>query len=185
MSTASSRSRCAELIVPKNGWVLPDRMRECLSMPFGEVMTESEAVKAAKRCRMVSSVGDVVSLAMVQNGILPHLTIYDRVTERAPMTLLDNHLKEMPGMNVTVQNPPGRITPELVCAISTAMHSPQPTKMLVEGEEDLAGLVCAALGPDGSCLVYGLPKKGLAFVEMDEAVRENAKRLIYQMEESE
>jgi GTP-dependent dephospho-CoA kinase len=184
MSTASSRSRCAELIVPKNGWILPTRMRESLSMPFGEIMTESEAVKAAKRCAMVSSVGDVVSLAMVQNNILPHLTIYDGFTERAPMKTLENNLINVPGKNVTVQNPPGRITPELVCAISTAMHSPQPTKLKVEGEEDLAGLVCAALGPDGSCLVYGLPKKGLAVVEMDEAVREKAKRLIYQMEES-
>lgn len=154
-------------------------------MPLGEVMTESEAVKSAKRCRMVASVGDVVSLAMVQHGILPHLTIYDRTTERAPMTLLDRHLEAMPGINITVRNPPGRITPELVSAISTAMHSPEPTKLLVEGEEDLAGLVCAALGPDGSCLVYGLPKKGLAFVEIDGAVRENAKRMIYAMEESE
>jgi GTP-dependent dephospho-CoA kinase len=184
MSTASSRSRCAELVVPKHGWVLPVSMRESLSMPLGEVVTESEAVKAAKRCAMVSSVGDVVSLTMIQHNILPHLTIYDRFTERAPMTLLDNHLKNMPGMNVTVRNPPGRITPELVSAISTAMYSPEPTKMLVEGEEDLAGLVCAALGPDGSCLVYGLPKKGLAFVEIDEAVREKAKHLIYKMEES-
>lgn len=153
-------------------------------MPFGEQMTESEVVKAAKRCKMVASVGDVVSLSMVQHGLLPHLTIYDRATERAPMTLLDNHLKNMPGIDVKVPNPPGRITPELVSAISTAMHSPEPTKLLVEGEEDLAGLVCAALGPDGSCMVYGLPKKGLAFVEIDEAVRENAKRLIYSMEES-
>ena len=153
-------------------------------MPIGEIMTESEVVKAAKRCSKVVSVGDVVSLAMVQHGLLPHLTIYDRTTERAPMTMMDRHVKEMPGIDVTVRNPPGRITPELVNAISKAMYSSEPTKLLVDGEEDLAGLVCAALGPDGSCLVYGLPGKGLAFVQMDDKVRENAKRLIYKMEES-
>lgn len=153
-------------------------------MPLGDIMTETEAVSAAKRCSRVVSVGDVVSLALVQHGILPHLTIYDRTTERVPMTMLDRYISEMPGIDVTVRNPPGRITPELVSAISKAMYSDKPTKMLVEGEEDLAGLVCAALGPDGSCLVYGLPGQGLTLVKQDEKVRKNAKSLLYTMEES-
>jgi GTP-dependent dephospho-CoA kinase len=184
MSTVSSRSRCAELRVPKNGWILPKEMRKLLTMPFGELMTESEAVTAAKRCGKVVSVGDVVSLALVQHGILPHVIVYDRMTERAPMTLLENRIKDFPGNEVMVRNPAGSITPDMVSAVSKAMYSDVPTKIRVEGEEDLAGLVCAALAPDNSCLVYGLPGKGMAVVKVDEKVRDDAKSMIYAMEES-
>ncbi|QLH74119.1 MAG: GTP-dependent dephospho-CoA kinase family protein [Methanomassiliicoccales archaeon] len=184
MSTASSHSRCAELRVPVNGWKLPEKMRRVLSMPFGELMTESEAMAAAKRCSKVVSVGDVVSLALVQNGILPHVAIYDNMTERVPMTAFEHSAKNLPGKNVKVRNPPGMITPEMVSAVSKAMYSAHPTRIRVDGEEDLAGLVCAAIAPDSTCLVYGLPGKGIAVVEVDEKVRDNAKRMIYEMEES-
>ncbi|HSV42396.1 MAG TPA: DUF359 domain-containing protein [Methanomassiliicoccales archaeon] len=171
--------------MPAKGWKLPETMREEMKMPLGDVLTESEAVKAVKKCDRVISVGDVVSLALAQHGIQPHLMVFDRMTERMPMTLLDRHLENMPGMLVTVRNPPGFIKPEMVSAIDKALKSEQPTKLMVEGEEDLAGLVCAALAPDRSCLLYGLPKKGLCLVHVDKAVRENAKRLINNMEESE
>jgi hypothetical protein len=159
-------------------------MRKLLNMPFGELMTESDAIAAAKRCGKVVSVGDVVSLALFQHGIVPHVTVYDMMTERHPMTQLDNHIKDLPGKEVMVRNPAGRITPDMVSAVSKAMYSDVPTRIKVEGEEDLAGLVCAALAPDNSCLVYGLPGKGMAVVKVDEKVRDNAKNMIYAMEES-
>jgi len=147
-------------------------------------MVESEAVAAAKKCGKVVSVGDVVSLALVQHGILPHVTIYDNMTERSPMTLLESRIKDLPGNDIMVRNPAGRITPDMVSAVSKAMYSDVPTRIKVEGEEDLAGLVCAALAPDNSCLVYGMPGKGMAVVKVDDKVRKDAKEIIYAMEES-
>ncbi len=184
MSTASSRSRCAELRVPKNGWVLPERLWPQMRMLWGEILTESEIVKEAQKCKKVISVGDVVSLALIQNHVVPHLTIYDRSTERRPMTALDRYIDEIEGRNVVVKNEPGTIGPSLVEEVEKALRIKTPTKMLIEGEEDLAALVCAAVAPDRSCLIYGIPKRGMTMVRIDVNVRERAKRLINEMEES-
>ncbi|HQQ25733.1 MAG TPA: DUF359 domain-containing protein, partial [Methanomassiliicoccales archaeon] len=50
------------------------------------------------------------------------------------------------------------------------------------GEEDLAALVCAAIVSAGSCLVYGLPGKGVVLVRTDAKVNQAAQRLIRSME---
>ena len=78
----------------------------------------------------------------------------------------------------------GRIVPEMVLGVQQAFKRVGATKMQVDGEEDLAAPVCAALAPLGSCLVYGMPKKGIVFVKIDEEVRDQARSLINSMEES-
>jgi uncharacterized protein (UPF0218 family) len=155
-----------------------------MKVQWGEIMTEADMIKAVDGCDMLISVGDVVSLAFLQNGIVPHITIYDRSTERKPMTTLDRYLEGIVGRDVTLKNEPGTISPEMVKEVVIAIESMIPTMMLIEGEEDLAALVCAALAPDRSCLVYGVPKRGMTLVRIDVNVREKAKKLIYEMEES-
>jgi uncharacterized protein (UPF0218 family) len=54
---------------------------------------------------------------------------------------------------------------------------------LVEGEEDLAALACVAMAPLGSCLVYGVPGKGMAVIRVDEDAACQARSIIYSMEE--
>jgi len=72
----------------------------------------------------------------------------------------------------------------MVLGVQQAFKRVGTTKMQVDGEEDLAAPVCAALAPLGACLVYGMPKKGIVFVKIDEEVREQARSLINSMEES-
>jgi uncharacterized protein (UPF0218 family) len=146
-------------------------------------MAEGELVERLRGESDIISVGDVVSLALLQNGLDPHLLIYDCQTERVPMVALQDCLRGRPGRYITVANPPGLITPQLVQEIEEAIGESLPTRIRVEGEEDLAALVCAALASDGSCLVYGLPRQGMALVIVDPAVRDRAIRLIYSMEE--
>lgn len=184
MSTVSSRSKCAELKVPGKGWVLPERLWPQMRVLWGDILTEAEMMEAVQGCDMVISVGDVVSLALIQNGKVPHVTIYDRSTERKPMTSLDRYMEAIEGHCIVLENPPGSITPALVEAVKEAIEGEGPYKILVKGEEDLAALVCAAVAPERSCLVYGVPKKGITLVRVDRNVRENALKLINDMEES-
>jgi hypothetical protein len=184
MSTGNSPSRCDRLKVPNKGWILPERMRKDLGMPVGEMLLESSVKNQLGDCNSVISVGDVVSLSLIQNGLAPHVTIYDCRTERSVMTTMDTKVDEIAGTKVTVTNPAGKITPQMVREIEKAVNNPSPTKIKVEGEEDLAALVCAAVAPPGSCLVYGLPKKGMALVRITPEINSKAKEIIYQMEES-
>lgn len=183
MSTGSSRSACAEMRVPRKGWILPEELRGQLTMPFGNLLSEKEAVAQLRSGERSVTVGDVVSLSMLENGVQPDLMVYDLRNERQSMDRLARSILSLEGKSMNVKNPAGRITPGLVRAIEKALASEEKVKMMVEGEEDLASLVIAALAPDGTQLMYGLPKKGIVFVRVDGPVRQKARELIDAMEE--
>jgi hypothetical protein len=158
-------------------------MRGQLSMPFGELMDEEGALRGVRGIQDVVTVGDVVSLSMLQNDVRPKLLIYDLITERRRMEALSAELAEVEGEDVVVENPAGHITPELVRQVRRALRSERRTKIRVIGEEDLAALVCAAYAPDGTRMLYGLPHKGIVLVAIDQQVRVKARVLIESMEE--
>jgi uncharacterized protein (UPF0218 family) len=158
-------------------------IRSRLTMPFGSLVSEEQAVEDMRQSALSATVGDVVSLHMVKSGEQPDLMVYDLRTERRDMNELADMLPSLPGRNFHVKNPAGRITPELVNAIEKALAQTKKVKLMVEGEEDLASLVIAALAPFGTRLFYGLPKQGIISVHVDESVRKKARELIDAMEE--
>lgn len=162
---------------------MPDQMREQLKMPFGKLTEESDMLKEIAKCRRLVTVGDVVSLTLLRKGVEPDFLIFDYQTKRGEMNLLKERVEGMKGESVVVSNPAGRITPELVAETKKAMIRKGRTKLLVEGEEDLAALVCVALAPTGTCLVYGLPGQGMVLVRIDGETSKRAKSFIYAMEE--
>lgn len=162
---------------------MPERMRGRLVMPFGSLMGRDEAAEALRGSGRSVTVGDVVSLLMLESGLQPDLMVYDLRNERRDMDELAAKIPSLPGREMHVQNPAGHVTPGLVRAIERALASKRKVKLMVEGEEDLASLVIAALAPDGTQLLYGLPKKGIVCVNVDSRVREKARELIESMEE--
>ncbi|MBI0584140.1 MAG: GTP-dependent dephospho-CoA kinase family protein [Methanomassiliicoccus sp.] len=158
-------------------------MRERLAVGFGELVLEKDLPSELEGCRSLMAVGDMVSFTLLDNGIRPDLVIYDLKTERRPYASLAAKLDEMDGVSAKVSNPAGQITTELVREIALALERNVPTKLLVEGEEDLAALVCAAMAPPGSCLMYGVPGKGMALLRIDQDVSGQARSMIYSMEE--
>ncbi len=183
MSTESSPSRCAELRPPRKAWLLNEGLRAELSKPFGRLISTSELKNNIKECTMLMTVGDMVSLTLLENGFRPKLVIFDLKTERRSFTSLGPKLGSTRGENVKVKNPAGQITAELVNEIGKAMKRDVPTNIQVDGEEDLAALACAAMAPIGSCLIYGIPGKGMELVRIDQERAGRAKALIYSMEE--
>ncbi len=170
--------------VPAKGWVLPDSLRGELVMPFGELLEETEALRRAARCERLVTVGDVVSEKFLEEGVVPNTIVYDLATKRRRADELERMLAVVRGVEVRVRNPAGRIVPEMVRAIEDSYARRAMTKLRVDGEEDLAALVCAAVAPDRSCILYGMPDKGIVFVKVDEQVRERARTLMNSMEES-
>lgn len=162
---------------------MPKEIRSSLVMPFGSLVSEAEAVKDMRASAFSATVGDVVSLSMLDSGEQPDLMVYDLRTERKAMSELAEKLPSLPGEEVHVMNPAGRVTPELVIAIEKALAHKQKVKLMVEGEEDLASLVIAALAPYGTRLFYGMPRKGIVSVHVDKNVRDKARELIDAMEE--
>ena len=55
-------------------------------------------------------------------------------------------------------------------------------RIVVEGEEDLASLVCVSLAPDGTNVIYGIPFKGLMLLTVDAQIRECVNEILKKME---
>ncbi len=180
--TVSSPSKCADLEVPPKGWSMPDSMRGELGIPFGSLFKGEDVLDALSACDRLIAVGDVVSSTLINKGVIPHLTVYDRRSERKDLGAGKHPADLLAVPETNVENPPGSITPGLVKAMIDGLESPGKTKVRVIGEEDLAALVCAAIAPAGSCLVYGLPGKGVVLVHTDTEINQAAQRLIRSME---
>lgn len=158
-------------------------MRKELQMPFGDLV-DVTALKSINQASLIT-VGDVVSLTVREEGIMPHICVYDGMTERREMTDFAIMVKESGETVVTVKSPAGIISRELYDALKNALQNPHRTNICVEGEEDLATLVCILLAPSGRFIVYGWPGKGMLLVTTTEDTRIRAQELWKQLEELE
>ncbi|NLI73414.1 MAG: DUF359 domain-containing protein [Euryarchaeota archaeon] len=183
MSTEDSPSKFGRLKRPKGALRLPRSMREQLSTGLGHIVDIDNLSEELKGCKMLLAIGDMVSLTLLDNGYAPDLIVYDLKTERRTYTPLAEKLDLYEGIDVRVDNPAGLITAELVDELSEALKRDIPTKLMVEGEEDLAALACAAMAPLDSCLMYGIPGKGMAIMRIDTEIAGLATKFIEEMEE--
>ena len=135
------------------GWRVPEEKRELFKEPLGQLVTLTEL--RARKAAMTISVGDVVSLTLWKNGLIPDLAVYDGRTERREMSDFAVLVEELGLEKETVANPPGTITCELDEAVRNALTH-RPALIRVEGEEDLALMPCILHAPEGTDLVYNL-----------------------------
>lgn len=158
---------------------VPADKLDLFKVRLGRELDEKELTEHQDK-RMIT-VGDVVSLTVRRNGIVPVLSIYDGMTERHEITGFAD-LVETQGLEVkVVSNPAGEITDGLVDAIKQSIQG-KPQIIRVEGEEDLALMPCILYAPDGYEIVYGWPGKGMMLVTTDGIVREQIKQLWKEME---
>ncbi len=175
---ADMRSKSEES--PEAIWILPDEMRKELAEPLGPIIEDFEI--DSLHGEYIISVGDVCSITLYQRGIMPHLAVVDGKTKRSSHLDLDDISAEK---TVTVRNPEATITAELWNAVKNAMESEERTLIKVDGEEDLASLVCISLAPDGAYVVYGIPDEGMCVVKVDEKTRKKANDALSRMKKTE
>jgi hypothetical protein len=146
----------------------------------GRILQTEELPAALSDSKLVASVGDVCTAALLGLGIVPKLAIIDGQTKRgawgAPM--------DGAGFKVVgVKNPPETITRGLWAAIAEAYASSGSTLIVVEGEEDLASLACIHLAPEGTTVIYGVPDRGAIVIPVGAAIRSRTREVLAQMEE--
>jgi len=124
------------------------------------------------------SVGDVTTFHLLEAGIIPDICIVDNRTKRKPVSsdvsarTMDKIYDEM-----SVDNPAGIITDELIKTLCEAFASEKPLRILVRGEEDLATLPVILLAPLGAVVLYGQPDEGVVFVKVTEEKKEEIRTL--------
>ena len=129
---------------------------------------------------LIISVGDIVSLHMVEHGIASNVLIVDNKTMRNPIQPISVDVDQ----TLHAENPPGAITDEAWNAIKLAVKQKGRTKVIVDGEEDLLTVVTVLSAPEDALVVYGQPHKGIVAVKVTEETRKKMHRIIALMEES-
>ncbi len=163
-------------------------MREQFKKPFGSLY-RGEGHAPIERSKQdlrnmakVISVGDVVTCYLIKSGKIPDVCIVDEKIMRkaAPKELIQcTTMQEF--IQMSVENPAGQITKELVLALNEAMEHNRPTRIFVCGEEDLAVLPAVIIAPLNSAIFYGQPGEGVVLVAVDEVKKYEAVSLLRQM----
>lgn len=156
---------------------LKQEARSSISKPKGLILKELS--KEFLKGKVVLAVGDAVFRNLVKIGIKPCLCVLDlrirRKRVKEPKEALEGYVV------LKTRNPPGSITSDAwhtirkaMCAISRG----QKVAVLVDGEEDLLGFPVAISGPLGSLLIYGQPGEGAVIVQITEAEKKRAIKIL-------
>ncbi|MCU4974326.1 GTP-dependent dephospho-CoA kinase family protein [Halobacteria archaeon AArc-m2/3/4] len=161
---------------------LPTDLRDELKEPFGPIETDAEELLERAGTPIIA-VGDMVTYHLRTAGTAPDVSVVDGQTERQAV---DAEIREAvtteTALSVEISNPPAVLTEALVLALVDALERPEPTTIVVDGEEDLAALPAIVAAPDGASVVYGQPGEGMVHVTVTETVREEVRALLERFE---
>ncbi|MFC4451009.1 GTP-dependent dephospho-CoA kinase family protein [Halorussus aquaticus] len=160
-------------------------MRGELKEPMGPIFTDAERLLAAAGDGPLVAVGDVVTYHLERAGVAPDVAVVDGLTEReavdddvaAGVARLGESARE-----VHVENPAATVTREMVEALREAIADPDPTVVVVEGEEDLVTLPAIVAAPLGASVVYGQPSEGMVLADVTADAKERMRDLLSRMD---
>jgi uncharacterized protein (UPF0218 family) len=171
--------------------LLSDRLKSRLKVPHGTLYAGSgrktvDLLKSAPdwgNPAKIISVGDVTTCNLIESGILPDICIVDHLTCRAEVSdEVKNCIRHPAYHEVTIKNPAGTITTDLVTAITDAMTCERPIRIFVQGEEDLAVIPAVVLAPLSSIVIYGQPSSGCVLIKVTSEKKKEIRELLKQME---
>ena len=131
----------------------------------------------------IATVGDICTIKIIEQIRVPNLMIIDYKTKRN-VELDEAQTKIIESIDchsVNIRNEAGTITDELINAIKEATYSNKTTKIIVDGEEDLATLPAIKLCENGAKVIYGMPDKGMVVVDVNQQTKERTNRLLERM----
>ena len=82
---------------------------------------------------------------------------------------------------VNVDNKAGTISNELWASIDEALNTHINTKIVVNGEEDLATLAVISMVKIGAKVIYGMPDKGMVVVDVNQHEKKRANSFLKRM----
>lgn len=169
-------------------YVLPDELRVELRKPYGQLYpgngpeTSRRILEELNNPTKIICVGDIVTFNLLNAGRIPDISFVDERTKRIPASeKILKGTKHPDFKTITIKNPPGVITEELIQEVSRAMKSKHPVRIFIDGEEDLAALPAIALAPLSSVVIYGMPEEGAVVVRVTEKKKKEIQSLLDRM----
>lgn len=137
---------------------ISEELREKLKKPLGNIVTIQEIINLGSK--RIVSVGDITTLKLLENGLKPHLAIFDFRYMRKPLPKdkTDILKKEFPTRR-KIANTAGELSDYLVKNAEKIFEEGGAIEII--GEEDLTALAFFKYLKNKDILVYGQPKKGI------------------------
>ena len=131
----------------------------------------------------IITVGDICTIKINEQVRMPDLSIIDYKTKRnSPLSSEQKSIMNQIGEKVVnVNNNAGTISDELWNAIEAAISDNVKTRIIVEGEEDLATLAAISLANLGAKVIYGMPDKGMIVVDVNQRSKKRANSFLERM----
>lgn len=124
--------------------------------------------------KKIITVGDATTERLLSFGITPDIAVIDGVERRS----LRDHSINYPAKEMLCTNPAGMISRGAVQVLQSALETPSPVMVIVEGEEDMLALPLFTMAPKGSAVLYGQPLEGIVLVNITEEKQNQAKDLM-------
>ena len=131
----------------------------------------------------IITVGDICTIKINEQVKMPNLSIIDFKTKRdSPLSAEQRNTMEQIGENVVnVNNNAGTISEELWNAIEDDISDNVKTRIVVQGEEELATLAAISLANLGAKVIYGMPDKGMVVVDVNQRSKKRANSFLERM----
>jgi uncharacterized protein (UPF0218 family) len=165
--------------------------KNALKKPLGELwqnsrITRTNLLNFLGDCKFIVTVGDDTTCALVRLKITPTISITDGKTKRSNIKLTKDpkydpllvYLRDVRIPEYKCKNPAGYITQEACRLVTSLIQMRKPSKIIVDGEEDLLAIPMFAHLPKNSVLVYGQPNEGMVLTRINSAIQNMAKDLL-------
>ena len=162
-------------------YILKPEMAQQLKQTTSQIYTDTP--NTLYNSKFLATIGDICTVKLIQDEIIPNLIIVDYKTKRnVKLTEMQMSIIEsVKCKNVEVDNEPGTISQPLYFEIENAIESEITTKIIVNGEEDLATLPVIKHSKIGAKVIYGMPDKGMVVVDVNQQAKERANKLLERM----
>lgn len=146
---------------------MPDILKTELSRPYGFLFKNNNSLIQFVNSlnRRIITVGDVVTLTLRENGIIPFLSIIDGKTKRTiKLDLNENNI-------IRIKNEKSIIRMSTIKIIEKLLNENNKKTVLVDGEEDLLVIPVVLYGKYNDIVIYGQPNAGAVVIVINKFVK--------------
>jgi len=158
---------------------MPESLVKELKKPWGEILKKIPEIDYKKET--IITIGDISSWKFLDKDIIPNLVIIDNKVQRENYEKSKNVDLKLFDKTYKIKNPQSCITKKLYSTIEKLDFS-KSNLIEIDGEEDLATLVCLLHSPINSNLFYGQVNKGLVHIKLDKKIKYKAEDLFNKFE---
>ena len=162
-------------------YILKPEMAEELRESNREIYQESPDFLKDSDC--IITIGDICTIKIFEEIREPDLCVIDMKTKRN-INLNSKQISKMAEIGqkiINTKNKPGTISTNLWNSIKEGLKSKISTKIIVEGEEDLAALAAISMADLGAKVIYGMPDRGMVVVDVNQQEKKRANSFLKRM----